>query len=193
MAGYYIVIVLISKINIKPMNKIIIKKSDFKELYDTACTTWIKKLDDYLKPYQFSEFIEFSESFVKEMKGACDTKQRVIFDKIFKEFKSDSLFDRIKTYSDVCKELGEKEITCPYQKIKQIEKLFNGDWKKDWTNRSQYKYYPYFEYSTSSGFGFYSSLSPSYSFSGGVAFYKDQETSDYVGKTFIDIYKELSK
>lgn len=107
--------------------------------------------------------------------------------------KKDTLFDRIKTYKDVCKELKEKESICPYTKLKQIEKLFNGSWIKDWTNRNQQKWYPYFDFDSPGGLVFYGSDSR-YCFSnGGVAFYKDRETSDYVGKTFINEYLDVIK
>ncbi|MDX7784758.1 hypothetical protein SJR90_20775, partial [Aeromonas caviae] len=46
----------------------------------------------------------------------------------------------ITTYTEVCKELKEKEETCPYKMIKQVEKLFNGEWKKDWNDRNQPKW-----------------------------------------------------
>jgi hypothetical protein len=96
----------------------------------------------------------------------------------------------ITTYSDVCKELKEKEETCPYKMIKQIEKLFNVNWVKDWDNKNQSKWYPYYE-QTGSGLVFRSSHSFYFGFAGQVAFYKDKKTSDHIGKYFIDVYKKL--
>lgn len=98
----------------------------------------------------------------------------------------------ITTYSEVCKELKEKEETCSYKKIKQIEKLFNGSWKKDWNNFDQLKYYPYFNFKASSGMvGFCTSVSSYDGSYGPVAYYKDKVTSDHVGKNFWLIYKEF--
>lgn len=98
----------------------------------------------------------------------------------------------IKTYKEVCKELKESEETCPYKQIKQIERLFNGDWEKDWNNTNQAKWYPYFNLKASGGeVGFSRSGYHRYSSDGQVAFYKDQKTSDYVGRTFWSIYKQL--
>lgn len=102
-----------------------------------------------------------------------------------------SLFDRIRDYSDVCKELKEREEICPYKKIKQIEKLFCGTWKIDWSNQKQYKYYPYYILNSSgglvsAGFGYCCS-----GFSGEVAFYPSREISDFVGKMFIKEYEDL--
>lgn len=123
------------------------------------------------------------EYIIKEM-----DKIREMIDQ---QSKTKDLFSII-NYSEVCKELKEKEEICPYKKIKQIEKLFNGTWVKDLANRSQLKYYPYFEYNNSGGLVFDDSVSHSYYSDGQVAFYKDKLTSDFVGKTFIDIYKEIN-
>lgn len=111
--------------------------------------------------------------------------------KSLKLLKKVSLFERIRNYSDICKELKEEEKQFPFDKIKQIEKLFNGNWKKDWKNSNQYKYFPYFTISGSGALVFgYSGCFGTY-FYGVVGFYKDKETSDFVGRTFIDIYKEI--
>lgn len=102
----------------------------------------------------------------------------------------EDLFSKIKNYSDVCRELGESEQNCPYKKIKQIEKLFNGDWVKDWRNKNQPKYYPYFEY-VGSGLVFAGSHYDGSYACGQVAFYQDKQTSDFIGKTFPSIYREI--
>lgn len=102
----------------------------------------------------------------------------------------ENLFEKIKTYKDVCLELEENEETLPYLKIKQIEKLFSQGWKKDWSNKSQYKYFPIFEL-TGSGWSYYCSHYR-YSVSNGeVAFYPDEKTSSFCGKTFIREYTEF--
>lgn len=105
--------------------------------------------------------------------------------------KSKDIFTII-TYKEVCEELKEKEEICPYKKIKQLERLYNGTWKKDFNDKNQKKYYPYFNLDASSGLvGFYSSYCYYYFSFGQVGFYKDQKTSDYIGKTFWPIYKEF--
>lgn len=111
-----------------------------------------------------------------------------------------SLFNRIKNYSDVCKELGEDELTIKdfksfnkkdrnkllnYGMIKQIERLFNGNSKNN-------IYYPYFK-KVSGGFGFFGSGSHDGGCwsAGSVGLFKDEETSNFIGKTFIKIYENL--
>lgn len=110
----------------------------------------------------------------------------------------------IKTYKEVCKVLGEQEYTendfentydceklLAFAQLKQIERLYNGNWVKDWSNKNQYKYYPYFTLNSSGGLVFYGSYSYSDGWCGQVGFFKDQKTSDYIGKTFISIYEKL--
>ena len=120
--------------------------------------------------------------------------------------KPKDLFSIIENYSDVCKELGESEFTeadfdnvgndysqklLDFAKIQQISKLFNGDWKPNWKDSNERKWFPYFEIKASGGFGFsFSGYHDYYTFSA-VAFYKDQKTSDFIGKKFSDIYEKL--
>ena len=113
---------------------------------------------------------------------------------------------KITSYKEVCKALDEQEYTennfentydceklLAFAKLKQIERLYNGNWVKDWSNKNQYKYYPYFTLNSSGGLVF--SFSCHYCFilicCGQVGFFKDQKTSDYIGKTFISIYEKL--
>ena len=90
--------------------------------------------------------------------------------KIKKTVKIESGFDykTIKTFEDACKKLNldptklpdisgipeefAKPLIAAY-KLYVIYKAVNNDWIPDWGNWKQYKYYPWFEVS-SSGFGF---------------------------------------
>ena len=69
------------------------------------------------------------------------------------------LFDTIKTYSDVCKELKEPEyilsdfdfLPKEYQsklynalRIQQIAKLFNNGWIPNWADSKEKKWFPYY-------------------------------------------------
>ena len=185
-------------------DQIIVKKADFKKLYDMACKNWKPKLDDKLKTFLFSEYIEFENSFIEEMQKACTKEQLVVFKKIFKEYKLVNLFDTT-TYSQVCKELGEKEFTIKdfkdfpkylqenqlaYIQIKQVEKYFNGTWIINWLDSNQYKYYPYFK-NTSSGLVLYGCHCYDWFSHGLVAYYRDEETAKHVGTHFKHIYQKL--
>ena len=111
---------------------------------------------------------------------------------------------KITSYKEVCKALDEQEYTendfentydcekvLAFAQLKQIERLYNGNWIKDWSNKNQYKYYPYFTLNSSGGLVFYISYYCYRTCFGPVGFFKDQKTSDYIGKTFISIYEKL--
>ncbi len=118
----------------------------------------------------------------------------------------EDLFSVATNYPTVCRLLEESELTeddyCFIKndkarrkalangKIEQIQRLFNGDWIPKFDS-SQYNWYPFFTYSYGGLLGFCDSGNECSYFSGRVSFYKDKKTSDFVGKTFIDIYIEL--
>ena len=188
------------------MKTVKIKKLEFKKLYDVACEGWKTKFDEKFKNFIFDNEIEFESSFLEEMQKACTKEQLPIFLKIFGKFveQSEDLF-KIKSYSEVCKKLKEKEFTLKdfsfmnielrkkalaQAKIQQIEKLFNGGWVKNWLDRNQQKWFPYFNV-TENGLVFHcSSFHCGYA-DGQVAFFKDEKTSNFIGKTFPDIYKDI--
>ncbi len=116
----------------------------------------------------------------------------------------EDLFSKINNYSDVCKELKEDEVeesdfkflhkndrkkAVSFAIIKQIERLFNGDWKIKFDG-TQNNWYPYFN-GSSRGLVFSGSIYYCSCYVDEVSFFKDKQTSDFVGKTFIDIYREL--
>jgi hypothetical protein len=122
-------------------------------------------------------------------KELIELKSRLLYlEKFIKE--PEDLFNKVKNYDDVCKELNEPRESCPYKKIKQIEKLFNGSWIKNWLDKNQQKWYPYFEF-TGSDLVFYRSFCYHCSSDGQVAYYKDKKTSDFVGKTFLKEYQDI--
>lgn len=106
------------------------------------------------------------------------------------EFTNEFLFNKIKTYTDVCKMLGQPIESDPHLQLKQIAKLFNGNWKPLF-NGKQKNYYPYFD--CSGGFCFDGSDYCVDLFDGMVSYYRSKEISNYVGQQFIDIYKKLSE
>jgi hypothetical protein len=67
------------------MEKVIVKKSEFKPLYDAACADWKTRFDNVLKSFVFTDEIEFTSDFVNDMRDACTADQRKIFNTIFKE------------------------------------------------------------------------------------------------------------
>lgn len=186
------------------MEKITIKKSEFQELYDLACMGWKNEFKEKFKEQIFSDTLEFEEEFLIKMNKACNTEQKIVFNKLFKKYLQNNLFE-ITTYKQVCEKLGVKELTLKdfdflpeeqrnkaltTHKIMNLEKLFNGNWKVNFKDDSQYKWYPYFNYKNGGSVFFDSGYLIS-TFRGEAAFYKYKEVSDHVGKHFSDIYKDL--
>lgn len=183
-----------------------IKKKDFKPLYDLACSDWKITFNNYLKESPFSEEIQFKEEFLEQMEKACTKEQLLVFKNVFQSWRKQNDLFIITTYSEVCKRLKEDEITekdfkylpsymikklVAYARVKQLEKLFNEDFIKDWNNSNQYVYYPYFEFKKGS-WGFYGVFDCSCGSYGWVGFFKDEKTANYVGKTFLkEIYEDI--
>jgi hypothetical protein len=118
--------------------------------------------------------------------------------------KPEDIFD-VTTYSEVCRRLGEKEITLKdfkqfddilankllnFAKIQQLSKYFNQGWIPNWKDSNEYKWYPYFN-DSGGGFVFDYSYCHCYAFSGSVAYYKTKEISNHIGKYFPDFYKNI--
>ena len=112
----------------------------------------------------------------------------------------------IDTYEKVCKQLGEKELTINdfnhlpehlrhknliFSKLQQVGKLFNGDWKPNIIDRNQKKHYPYFEITADGGLVYDASFYDYDGYYGHVVYFKDEKIAMYIGKTFINLYKEI--
>jgi len=71
----------------KSMDKITVKKSEFKKLHMLACTEWKEKLTKIIADgFLYSDTIDFTEDFVTEMRNACTKEQLIVFKEIFKDF-----------------------------------------------------------------------------------------------------------
>ncbi len=114
--------------------------------------------------------------------------------------------DRIKTIDDVLKDnglskhdfdkscIGLTEDEISYRLIKLIVKSLNEGWMPDWSNSSEYKYYPWFNMnagSSASRFSyddFDSWLTCSHV--GSHLCFKSAELAKYAGTQFIEIYEK---
>lgn len=77
-----------------------------------------------------------------------------------------------------------------FHKIKNIEKLLNGNWKADFNDNNQRKWYPYFE-KTSGGWRVGSCHFHDGDSVGQVAFYETEEKARFAGTKFLNIYIDL--
>lgn len=114
--------------------------------------------------------------------------------------------ERIKTFDDVlaengidkadfdkaCQGLTTDEVA--YKQLKEIVKAFNEGWTPDWTNDSEYKYYPWFKMGSASGGGFsfrgYGRWRTG-SLVGSRLCYKSADLAKHAGQLFESIYKDF--
>lgn len=156
--------------------------------------------------------LQISESKARNLyKTASEEFKATLEDTFGKEFFSQKITDRIKTYEDACVELGEEPLDekamlkagftpdeIIYRKIKTIVKALNEGWVPDMLDTDQYKYYPYFEVdkSSPSGFGF-CGTNYGYSYasadSGSRLCFKNRELAEYAGRQFLELYADFIK
>jgi ribonucleotide monophosphatase NagD (HAD superfamily) len=116
----------------------------------------------------------------------------------------------IKSYNDACFVLGiepenDDELTklgftkdeISYRKLKTITRALNEDWRPDWTNSNEYKYWPWFVYDGASAGFAYANASAAASHTsaaiGSRLCFKTRELAAFAGTQFIDIYNDLIK
>ena len=130
--------------------------------------------------------------------------------------KTGTVIERVKTFEDVCEELGIDPESClPYKepksgdlyslsadqlatnafvKVSLIAKALNEGWFPNWDDSNEYKYYPWFDMRDSSGSGFsYSNYFYSYAIPnvGSRLCFKSRELCEYAAKQFEQVYKQL--
>jgi hypothetical protein len=115
--------------------------------------------------------------------------------------KSGNVMDRVKTIEDACREVGEdmEEIADRYPSdvinFKYaciICRALNEEWVPDWENTSQYKWFPWFQMRGGFGFSFsYYTYTNTAANVGSRLCFKSEELSNYAGKQFESIYKNL--
>ena len=132
---------------------------------------------------------------------------KVILEESFgKDFFTQKITERIKSYLDACAELGEKPLSeskfkslgftddeINYRKIKTITKVLNEGWMPDWSNTDQKKWFPWL-YMSSSGFvfsGAYYSCSDMPAGLGSRLCFKSRELAEYAGKQFTKLYLDF--
>ena len=123
--------------------------------------------------------------------------------------KSGLITDRLKTFSDVCEELGldaAKVLPYPdpqsdeehginaFAKVQLIAKALNDGWEPNWNDEYEYKYYPWFDMRSAAGSGFSNSdyvLGYTYTCVGSRLCFKTSDLAIYAGNQFEAEYKAL--
>ena len=151
--------------------------------------------------------LQINEKDAKKLYRTASEELKKIFEDTFgKDFLSDKVTDRIKTYEDACRELNEDPINesemrrmgftndeISYRKIKTITEALNEGWKADWEDENQKKWVPWFRVSPS-GFVFddtdYYYSYPRASYASRLCF-KSEELAAYAGKQFLELYRNF--
>ncbi len=152
--------------------------------------------------------LQLSEQKARSLyKTGSNEMKELLVENFGKDFFSQSVIDRIKTYKDACAELGESpidEAACKklgmnkndiaYMKLTQIVRALNEGWvAKVYDN--EYRWYPWFYHNESpSAFAFFGSdfvCSAADAGSGSRLCFRTEELSNYAGKQFIDLWREF--
>jgi phage antirepressor YoqD-like protein len=112
--------------------------------------------------------------------------------------------ERIKNFDDVLREngieiqefrnslMGLPKDEAAYKQVKEIVKAFNEGWTPDWTDSSQYKYYPWFKMGSPSGGGCSFHVFGTWrtgSCVGSRLCFETREKAIYAGEQFEELYK----
>ncbi|MCL1657435.1 hypothetical protein M2T79_12590 [Elizabethkingia miricola] len=119
-----------------------------------------------------------------------------------------NITDKVKSFEDACQLLGiepnvpevsmlpenHKKAIVAHYKLVIIAEAVNEGWKPNWDNWDERKYYPWFDLEgSSSGAGFSYCDCDCWHAASGVGSrlcFKTWELAEYIGKTFIDLYKD---
>jgi len=131
-----------------------------------------------------------------------DWFKEVLEENFGKELFTKRSFEDIKTFEDACEELGidpetvtlknDSSDEVAYKKLKVVVRAINQGWVPDWDNKSQYKYWPWFNLSSGSGFSFSCSCyGYASTYVGSRLCFESEAKSDYAAKQFNELYKQF--
>lgn len=145
-------------------------------------------------------------------KGSADVKN--VLEELFgeKAFEPKDIRDRIQCFDDVLAAAGDMSAVMmallhydgidpdmlgarAMLKLTLIARVLNEGWTPDWTNRSEYKWWPWFKYESSgAGFGFsctYYGYDHTYTFVSSRLCFKTEALAKHAGETFMKEYNEF--
>ena len=107
----------------------------------------------------------------------------------------------IKTMSDVYRVNGITKLTTPpetkeryYEDLILVAKALNGNWKPDWNDMNENKWFPYFNYFSALRFSYTNAICTfelTGSDIGSRLCFKNEQIAEYAGKTFIEQYEKI--
>ena len=156
-----------------------------------------------------AETLEITRQAAIKAHDEASTKGKTLLENLFgkRVFQKD-IKERIKTFDDVIRELGddpeefknaisimEEPDEIAYVKLKLIAKALNEGWTPDWSNGEWDKWYPWFKMDDSSSAGRFSFIVADAQLSGSAVgsrlCFKSKDLATYAGTQFLDIYKDF--
>jgi hypothetical protein len=147
--------------------------------------------------------IEKSDA-VKIFKTAPEYFKQVLISTFGATTFNGKIIDRIKSFEDACDEAGldpgdlftasDTPDEIAYKKLKLIAQVLREGWEPNWNDSKEYKWFPWFKWSSGSGFAFSGSLCSCANTLTGVGSrlcFPSEELANYFGKQFIEIHNEL--
>lgn len=154
--------------------------------------------------------LQMSEDTARKMYPTASAEMKEVLQETFgKDFFSQKITDRVKTWEDACKIKGINPEYLPYPvatngderaanaffKMNIIREVLNEGWTPDWNNSNEYKYYPWFKMGSSGGGGGFSYHYCDYGRTltcvGARLVFKSQALAVYAGNQFVEIYKDF--
>lgn len=129
--------------------------------------------------------------------------KEVLEENFGKELFKKRSFEDIKTLDDAADETGhskaylkmqdpESTDEWAYRMLKMVVKAINQGWVPDWSNKNQYKWWPYFNLSSGSGFSHSdSTYDCTYTSVGSRLCFESEAKSSYAAKQFNELYKQF--
>lgn len=152
--------------------------------------------------------LQIEKGNLQKAYGQADEKGKQLLQNLFGKKEFIPITERVKSYSDACVVLGIPPCTVlvtttdkldsdaasiyAYAMLIVIARALNEGWEPDWSDHTQYKWYPYFEFKP--GFGFSSTYYAhwyAHTNVGSRLCYKTSELAEYAGKQFDKIYQDF--
>ena len=147
--------------------------------------------------------LQINEKNARELyKTASPEFKQTLIDTFGADYFSENPIETIKTFEDACETCGVLDTLIvsvtdtkdegAYKKLKIIARALNQDWKANFNDGSQQKWYPWFVFN-GSGFGFSGTdyaYSLTYAGVGSRLCFKSKELAEYAGKQFLSIYND---
>lgn len=179
-----------------------ITRAGLKELHPLVCQDWQKRIEKALTDDLFSEKIEVKQSDIDDAFNQADVTQKKALLKYFKQAEKKSIL----SFKDVLVINGttltfklhySEKTKDPFEKCQnalakmfQIAKAYNGDWKPDFMNGNQYKYFMYKYFSGGSCVVRYGVWLTTHCSPLGV-YFKNQDDCEDAYSKFKDVYDDF--